>query len=124
MIDISSNKKLLSITFNTRLIMETFCTESLLVRGFNNNFRPNKQFPVKRKLLNISFLNVPPETPDELLNDFLSDYADIVGEPLHIEQEYSGILYYNGTSVYQVKVLHQHIPRNIHGMFGRTAMCL
>ena len=41
MIQISSNKKLLSITFNTRHIMETFCTESLLVRGFNINFRPD-----------------------------------------------------------------------------------
>ena len=42
MFQISSNKKLLSITFNTPQIMETFCTESLLVRGFNINFRPVK----------------------------------------------------------------------------------
>ena len=42
MFQISSNKKLLSIAFNTPQTMETFCTESLLVRGFNINFRPVK----------------------------------------------------------------------------------
>ena len=43
-IQISSNKKFLSITFNTRQITKTLCTKSLLVKGFNINFRPNKQF--------------------------------------------------------------------------------
>lgn len=38
-----------------------------------------------------------PEAPDEPLTDFLKDYADIVSEPLYIQQEYNGIPYYNGT---------------------------
>ena len=67
---------------------------------------------------------MPPKTPDEPLKIFLTDYADIVGEPLYIQQEYNRIRYYNGTRVFQVKVLYQHIPRNIHAMFGRTVMCI
>ena len=53
--------------------MEAFCTESLLVRRWNITFHPTKIFPrEKNKLLNISFLNVPSETPDEHLTDFLN----------------------------------------------------
>ena len=103
--------------------METFCTEALLVRGINIEFRPEKQFPKKKKtVLNISFLNVSPETPDEPLTDFLADYVDIVGEPLYIQKDHNGILYFKGTRVYQVKVLHQCIPRHIHGTSGRTVL--
>ena len=37
-IQISSNKQFLDITFQNTQIMETFCTEPLLVRRFNNTF--------------------------------------------------------------------------------------
>ena len=67
--------------------MEAFCTEPLLVTGWNTTFRPIKNFPRAKKLLNISFLNVPPETPDEHLTDFLNQYADLVGTPLHIKKD-------------------------------------
>ena len=119
-IPVSSNKNFLSITFKSNEIMEAFCTEPLLVRGWNITFRPTKNFPRAKKLLNISFLNVPPETPDEHLTDFLNQYADLVGTPLHIKKDYNGIFYMTGTRVYQVNKLHQHIPWVPHNMFGRT----
>ena len=65
-IQISSNRQFLAITFENKHIMETFCTEEpLLVRGFNINFSPKEKFPKKKTLLNISFLNIAAETPDE-----------------------------------------------------------
>ena len=81
-LQISSNKQFLAITFQNTQIMESFCTEPLLVRGFNNTFRPKKDFPKKRKtLLNISFPNIPAKTPDEPLTEYLSQFANIVGNP-------------------------------------------
>ena len=103
--------------------METFCLEPLLIRGFNIAFRPEKKFPRKKRLLNISFINIPPETPDEPVTEFLNEYADIVGFPLHISKEYNGIKYYTGTRCYQVEKLHSHIPR-LNNMFGRTVICI
>ena len=121
-IQVSSNKNFLSITFKSKEIMEAFCTEPLLVRGWNISFRPSKNFPQKKKLFNISFLNIPSETPDEHLTDFLNQYADIVGTPLHIKKEYKGIYYMTGTRVYQVTKLHQDIPHILHNMFGRAIL--
>lgn len=84
--------------------MQIFCTEPLLLKGYNINFRPQNFFSKKTKtLLNIYFINVPTETPDQPLTDYLSEYADIVGEPLYIQQGHNGIPYYNGTRVYQVQ---------------------
>ena len=114
----------LSITFKSKEIMEAFCTEPLLVRGWNISFRPSKNFPQKKKLLNISFLNIPSETPDEHLTDFLNQYADIVGTLLYIKKEYKGIYYMTGTRVYQVTKLHQHKPHILLNMFGRTIICI
>ena len=37
-IQISSNRQFLAITFQNKQIMETFCTEPLLARGFNITF--------------------------------------------------------------------------------------
>ena len=104
--------------------METFCTEPLLVKGFNITFSPKKKFPNKKTLLNISFLNIPAETPDEPLTEYLVQYADIVGTPLHIRKEHDGIPYYTDTRVYQVNRLYQHLPRHINEMFGRTVLCI
>ena len=124
-LQISSNKQFLAITFQNTQIMETFCTEPLLVRRFNNTFRPKKDFPKKRKTLsNISFLNIPAETPDEPLTEYLSQFADIVGNPLHIQKNHERIPYYTGTRVYQVNRLYQHIPRHINDMFGQSVLCI
>ena len=120
-IQISSNKKFLSIQFESKEVMETFCLKPLLVKGFSIGFRPEKKFPRKKRLLNISFINIPPGTPHEPVTDFLNEYADIVGFPLHISKEYNGIKYYTGTRCYQVEKLHNHIPR-LNNMFGRTVI--
>ena len=58
-IQISSNKKFLSIQFESKEVMETFCVEPLLIRGFNIAFRPEKKFSRKKRLLTISFKNIP-----------------------------------------------------------------
>ena len=123
-IQISSNRQFLAITFQNKQIIETFCTEPLLVRGFNIASSPKKKFPKKKTLLNISFRNIPAETPDEPLTEYLSQYADIVGPPLHIRKDHDGIPYYTGTRVYQVNRLYQHLPRQIKKMFGRTVLCI
>ena len=47
-IQISANRQFLAITFQNTQIMETFCTEPLLVR-FNITFRSKKDFPEKKK---------------------------------------------------------------------------
>ena len=78
----------------------------------------------KTKLLNISFLNVPTETPDEHLTDFLNQYADSWHTTSHIKKDYNGIFYMTGTRVYQVKKLHQHIPRILPNMCGRKILCI
>ena len=87
MIHVSSNKQFLPITFKSKEIMKAFCTKPLLVRGWNLTFRPTKNYPREKKLLNISFLNVPSETPDKHLTDFLNQYAGIAGTPLYIKKD-------------------------------------
>ena len=123
-IQISSNKQFLAITFQNKQIMETFYSEPLLVKGFTITFSPKNKTPKTKTLLNISFINIPAETPDEPLTEYLQQYADIVGTPLHIQKDYNGIPYYTGTRVYQVNRLYQHIPRQIKDMFGRTILCI
>ena len=103
--------------------MEAFCNKPLLVRGWNINFCSTKNLPREKKLLNISFLNVSSEAPDEHLTDFLNQYVDIVGTPLHIKKNH-GIYYMTGTRDYQVNTLHQHIPQIQHKMFRRTLLCI
>ena len=92
------------------------------MRGSNINFRHSKNYPQKKKKLrNITFLNVPTETPDEHLTDFLNQYADSWHTTSHIKKDYNGIFYMTGTHVYQVKKLHQHIPCILPNMFGRKS---
>lgn len=73
--------------------------------------------------MNVSFLNVPHETPDHLLTYYLNNYADIKGTPLYIKKSHNGIEYSTGIRVYQVTRLYQHIPRQ-QGMFGKTIVCI
>ena len=37
---------------------------------------------------------------------------------------HDGITYCTGTRVYQVTKLHQHIPRKLYNMFGKTIICI
>ena len=74
--------------------------------------------------MNISFLNIPAETPDEPVTEYLSQFPDMVGNPLHIQKDHVGIPYYTGTQVYQVNRLYQHLPRYITDMLGRSVLCI
>ena len=104
--------------------METFCAEPLEIGTFTITFSPATKKQRQSKLLNISFLNVPPETPEDILTEFLNEYADIKGFPFYPKKTYDGITYCTGTRVYQVSKLHQHIPRKLYNMFGRTIICI
>ena len=74
--------------------------------------------------MNISFLNIPAETPDEPVTEYLSQFPDMVGNALHIQKDHVGIPYYTGTQVYQVNRLYQHLPRYINDMLGRSVLCI
>ena len=122
---IASNKNFVSIEFKTQQLLETFCIEGLLAKGLNIEFNPDKKKPPSEKhLLNISFLNIPPETPEHLLKEFLSIYADIEGTPLYVKKTRNRIEYTTGIGVYQVTRLYEHIPRPLKNMFGRTVCCI
>lgn len=81
--------------------METFCSEHLTVRGYAIEFMPDKRkSKPEQELMNISFLNVPPETPDHLLTDYLNNYADIKGTPLYIKKiSRWGRIFYRHSSI-------------------------
>ena len=104
-------------------LMETFCAEPLEIGTFTITFSPATK-KRQSKLLNISILNVPPETPEDILTEFLNEYADIKRFPFYPKKTYDGITYCTGTRVYQVSKLHQHIPRKLYNMFGRTIICI
>ena len=89
-IQISSNQNFVSIEFGTKQMMETFCTEPLEIRSFTITFSPETKKSRKPKLLNISFLNVSSETPDDILTEFLNEYADIKGFPFYPKKHITG----------------------------------
>ena len=72
-IQISSNQNYISIEFGTKQLMETFCTEPLEIGAFTITFSPATRKHQQPKLLNISFLNVAPETPEDILTEFLNE---------------------------------------------------
>ena len=89
-----------------------------------SNSTPELKQPKEERLLNISFLNVLPETPEEILTEYLNGYADIKGTAYYPKKNYDGIQYCTGTRLYQVIKLHEHMPRLIHNIFGRTVICI
>ena len=80
-IQISPNHNYTSIEFGTKQLMETFCTEPLEIGTFTITFPPATRKHRQPKLLNISFLNAPPETPEDTLTESLNEYADTKGSP-------------------------------------------
>ena len=102
--------------------MEQFCCEPLSIQGFNITFYPEgtiKRRPAKR-LMNVSFINIPPETPEQIVTELLEEYADIEGTPMYVKKNHNGKTYCTGTRVYQINKLYQHIPRRLPNTFGRT----
>ena len=106
--------------------METFCTEHLITKGFDIEFRPDKvkKEQTRDNLMDVSFLNILLGTPEDLVTDFLNTYADIRGTPLYIKKNHNGVEYCTGTRVYQVIGIYQRIPRYLPNMFGRTILCI
>ena len=106
--------------------MEQFCCEPLTIQGFSITFYPEgyiRRKPPKR-LMNISLINIPPETPEQLVTEFLEEYADIEGTPMYVKKSHNGRQYCTGTRVYQINKLYQHIPRRLPNTFGRTIICI
>lgn len=112
--------------FSTQQLMETFCTEHLITQGLAIEFRPSKvkKEQTRDNLMDVSFLNIPLETPKELVTDFLNTYADTRGTPLYIKKNHDGVEYCTGTRIYEVTGIYQHIPRYLPNMFGRTILCI
>ena len=63
-IQIASNGNFASIEFGKQEQMEQFCCEPLSIQGFNVSFYPErrKKQLQPRRLMNVSFINIPPET--------------------------------------------------------------
>ena len=78
-----SNKNFVFIEFGTQQLMETFCQEPLRIRDFFIHFLHEQKKPRTQNILNISFLNTPPEMLEEILTEFLKEYADIKGHPFY-----------------------------------------
>ena len=100
-------------------MMETFCTEPLEIGSYTITFSSETKKHRPPKLLNISFLNAPPETLEDILTEFVNEYADIKGFPFYPKKVHDGISYCTGARVYQVSKL---IPRKLYNMFGRTVI--
>ena len=78
-----SNKNFVFIEFGTQQLMKTFCQEPLRIRDFFIHFLHEQKKPRTQNILNISFLNTPPEMLEEILTEFLKEYADIKGHPFY-----------------------------------------
>ena len=125
-IKIVSNGNFVSIEFGTQQVMEQFCCEPLSIRGFNATFYPikRKKRTPPRRLMNVSFINIPRETPEEIVTELLEQYADIEGTVMYVKKTHNGTRYCTGTRVYQITKLYQHIPRRLPNTFGRTIICI
>ena len=125
-IQIASNGNFVSIEFDKQEIMEQFCCKPLSIHGFNVTFYPErrKKRPPPRRLMNVSFINIPPETPEEIVMELLEQYADIEGTPMYVKKSHNGRTYCTGTRVYPIHKLYQHIPRRLPNTFGRTIVCI
>ena len=125
-IQIASNRNMVSIEFDTKQMMEQFCCEPLSIEGINITFYPDRKKAAKppRRLMNISLINIPPETPEAIVTEFLEQYADIEGTPMYVTKTHNGKKYCTGTRVYQITKLFQHIPRRLPRLFGRTIVCI
>ena len=87
-IQIASNGNFVSIEFGTQQLMEQFCCEPLSIRGLNVTFYPEKRKKrtPPRRLMKVSFINVPPETPEETVTELLEQYADIEGTAMYVKK--------------------------------------
>ena len=126
-IQISSNIKFVSIGFDTTSTMETFCQESLTLQDniqaiFLPDFR-KKPRRIYKMYTFVSFLNVPSEADEDLLTDFVEQFADVEGSPRYPKENSGDIKHKTGTRVYRVSNIVTPIPR-YNKIFGRTIKCI
>ena len=91
-IQIASNGNFVSIEFAKKELMEQFCCDPLSIQAFNITFYPEgtiKRRPPKR-LMNVSFINIPPETLEQIVTKLLEQYADIEGTPMYVKKNTTG----------------------------------
>ena len=115
-IQISSNIKYVSIQFNTSQVMETSCTETLIInKNCNATFLPDfkKRLQKQNTYKYISFLNVPSEAEEE----------ERGSNPRYPTKIHNGIEYYTGTRAYRVFNMIKYIPR-LKFLFGRQIKCI
>ena len=80
-IQISPNGRFCSVKFTTTELTQTFCTEGQVISEIITvYFKPDyKPPPPTRNYTFVSFLNVPLETEEKDMNDFVRQYANSVG---------------------------------------------
>ena len=120
-IRLSSNIMYASIQFDTSMIMETFCKNSLLIREqfsvtFLLDFRKKQR--QYYELEYITFQNIPTEADEEGMTDYVKQFATVVERPRHPTKTLGETEYLTGTRVYRVHSRKEHLPRFIT-LFGR-----
>ena len=117
-IQISQNGRFFSIRFTMKSVMETFCTESLVLSDIVKiYFKPDYKPMPKKKLTFISFINVPLETEERHMTEYVNQNCHVHGFHYPI-QSIEDIEYRTGTRVYCVSNIREHFPRSVH-IFGR-----
>ena len=124
-IQIASNGNFVSIEFAKKELMEQFCCEPLSIQGFNITFYPEgtiKRRPPKR-LMNVSFINIPTETPEQIVTELLEQYADIEGTPMYVKKNHNGknILHrYQSVSNQQIVPTHTTAQLFVYMTYNRN----
>lgn len=117
-IQISSKGRFYSIKFSTKQVMEIFCTEGLILsEDIKIYFKPDFTPIPKRTITFISFLNVPLETEEKYMTEFVKQYCH-VHEFHYPIQKIGDIKYLTGTRVYRISNIKEHFPKSVH-IFGR-----
>ena len=114
-IQISPNGKFCSIRFTMKSVMETFCTEGLVLSDIVKiYFKPDYKPMPRKKFTFISFINVPEE---RRITEYVNQNCHVHGVHYPI-QSIKGIEYRTGTRIYCVSNIREHFPRSDH-IFGR-----
>ena len=80
-IQISPNTRFCSIKFTTKELMQTFCTEGVVISGnITVYFKPDYKLPPPTQNYTfVSFLNVPLETEKKDMKNFVRQHVELCG---------------------------------------------
>ena len=107
-IQISTCHRFISICFNSRQILLTYCEdEHQILPYLHIKFTPDHS-----EIIRISIENIPIELPHKEVKTFLSDYATPVGKTYYPGQNFHNKFYTTGTRVYHCVRMTQHLPRH------------